>query len=110
MLSVADAITALGVYNIRPSYWNLDVLVGGSQKGFLLPPGLFGFNVVLGMASVIESYGLFFSWYYCVLLASSFCKFARRPLTADGLAKSITSALFSFSISSSFSYNLSLTL
>ncbi|MFN4320035.1 MAG: pyridoxal-phosphate-dependent aminotransferase family protein [Aquificaceae bacterium] len=40
VLSVADAITALGVYNIRPSYWNLDVIVGGSQKGFLLPPGL----------------------------------------------------------------------
>lgn len=40
VLCVADAITALGVYHIKPSDWNLDVLVGGSQKGFLLPPGL----------------------------------------------------------------------
>ncbi|MCS7262208.1 MAG: alanine--glyoxylate aminotransferase family protein [Aquificaceae bacterium] len=39
-LCVADAITALGVYHIRPSLWGLDVVVGGSQKGFLLPPGL----------------------------------------------------------------------
>ncbi|MCX7831263.1 MAG: aminotransferase class V-fold PLP-dependent enzyme, partial [Acidobacteria bacterium] len=40
MLCVADAITALGVYNIKPSSWGIDVLIGGSQKGFLLPPGL----------------------------------------------------------------------
>ncbi|MFN3598115.1 MAG: pyridoxal-phosphate-dependent aminotransferase family protein [Aquificaceae bacterium] len=40
LLCVADAITALGVYHIKPSQWGLDVIVGGSQKGFLLPPGL----------------------------------------------------------------------
>lgn len=40
VLCVADAITALGVYNIKPSSWGIDVLIGGSQKGFLLPPGL----------------------------------------------------------------------
>lgn len=40
VLCVADAITALGVYYIKPSEWGLDVVVGGSQKGFLLPPGL----------------------------------------------------------------------
>ncbi len=40
VLCIADAITALGVYNIKPSQWGIDVLVGGSQKGFLLPPGL----------------------------------------------------------------------
>ncbi len=39
-LCVADAITALGVYHIVPKDWKIDVLVGGSQKGFLLPPGL----------------------------------------------------------------------
>ena len=40
VLLVADAITALGVYKIVPSEWGIDVLVGGSQKGLLLPPGL----------------------------------------------------------------------
>ncbi|MCS7083585.1 MAG: alanine--glyoxylate aminotransferase family protein [Aquificaceae bacterium] len=39
-LCVADAITALGVYNIIPSSWGIDVLIGGSQKALLLPPGL----------------------------------------------------------------------
>ncbi|WP_448587371.1 pyridoxal-phosphate-dependent aminotransferase family protein [Thermocrinis sp.] len=40
VLLVADAITALGVYRIVPYQWGIDVLIGGSQKGFLLPPGL----------------------------------------------------------------------
>jgi aspartate aminotransferase-like enzyme len=40
VLLVADAITALGVYRIVPSQWGIDVLVGGSQKALLLPPGL----------------------------------------------------------------------
>jgi len=39
-LLVVDAITALGVYNIKPHEWGLDVVVGGSQKAFMLPPGL----------------------------------------------------------------------
>ena len=39
-LLVVDAITALGVYNMKPHEWGLDVVVGGSQKAFMLPPGL----------------------------------------------------------------------
>ncbi|MEZ0361547.1 MAG: alanine--glyoxylate aminotransferase family protein [Hydrogenobacter sp.] len=38
-LLVADAITALGVYNLKPSI-GIDVLIGGSQKALMLPPGL----------------------------------------------------------------------
>ncbi len=39
-LLVVDAITALGVYNLKPEELGIDVLVGGSQKAFMLPPGL----------------------------------------------------------------------
>jgi len=39
-LLVVDAITALGVYNIKPHERGIDVLIGGSQKAFMLPPGL----------------------------------------------------------------------
>ncbi len=39
-LLVVDAITALGVYDMKPHRWGLDVVVGGSQKAFMLPPGL----------------------------------------------------------------------
>ncbi|WP_024790797.1 MULTISPECIES: pyridoxal-phosphate-dependent aminotransferase family protein [unclassified Lebetimonas] len=38
IIIVADAITAMGVEDIDTA--NIDVLVGGSQKAFMLPPGL----------------------------------------------------------------------
>ena len=35
-----DGITAVGVMNIPFDQWGIDVLVGGSQKAWRLPPGL----------------------------------------------------------------------
>lgn len=37
---VVDAVTSLGVSELRPRAWELDVVVSGSQKGVGLPPGL----------------------------------------------------------------------
>ena len=37
---VVDAITALGVFDIKADEWGIDVLVAGSQKALMLPPGL----------------------------------------------------------------------
>jgi aspartate aminotransferase-like enzyme len=37
---VVDAITALGVYDIPTDKWGLDVVITGSQKALMLPPGL----------------------------------------------------------------------
>lgn len=37
---VVDAITALGVVSIPTDEWKIDVLVTGSQKALMLPPGL----------------------------------------------------------------------
>lgn len=37
---VVDAITAIGVIDIRPDDWGVDVIVTGSQKALMLPPGL----------------------------------------------------------------------
>lgn len=39
-LMIVDAITAVGVFDIRTDEWALDVVVAGSQKAFMLPPGL----------------------------------------------------------------------
>jgi aspartate aminotransferase-like enzyme len=39
-LCVVDAITALGVFDLRMDSWGLDVVVCGSQKALMLPPGL----------------------------------------------------------------------
>ncbi len=37
---VVDAISAMGVYDIKTDEWGLDVVVTGSQKSLSLPPGL----------------------------------------------------------------------
>ncbi len=37
---VVDAITALGVFDLKTDEWGIDVLVAGSQKAMMLPPGL----------------------------------------------------------------------
>lgn len=37
---VVDAITALGVFDLKTDEWGLDVVVAGSQKALMLPPGL----------------------------------------------------------------------
>jgi len=39
-LMVVDGITAIGVFDLPQDDWNIDVLVGGSQKALMLPPGL----------------------------------------------------------------------
>lgn len=37
---VVDAITGLGTMDLQTDAWNLDVVIGGSQKAFMIPPGL----------------------------------------------------------------------
>jgi len=39
-LLLIDAITALGITNIQSHAWGIDVIVTGSQKALMLPPGL----------------------------------------------------------------------
>ncbi len=40
ILSVCDAITACGVFDLPMDAWGIDVLITGSQKALMLPPGL----------------------------------------------------------------------
>ena len=44
-LSIVDAVTSLGAVNVPIDTWGLDVVCSGSQKGFMIPPGL-GFITV----------------------------------------------------------------
>ncbi len=37
---VVDAITALGVFDLKTDAWGLDVVITGSQKALMLPPGM----------------------------------------------------------------------
>ena len=40
VLLVVDGITAVGVFDIPMDRWGIDVLITGSQKALMLPPGL----------------------------------------------------------------------
>jgi aspartate aminotransferase-like enzyme len=39
-LFVVDAISALVAHDLRTDEWGIDIMIGGSQKGLMLPPGL----------------------------------------------------------------------
>ena len=39
-LFIVDAISALVAQDLKTDAWGVDVMIGGSQKGFMLPPGL----------------------------------------------------------------------
>lgn len=39
-LSVVDGVTSVGCMEVKMDNWEIDVLISGSQKGFMIPPGL----------------------------------------------------------------------
>ena len=39
-IMVVDGITGVGVFELPMDKWNIDILIGGSQKALMLPPGL----------------------------------------------------------------------
>jgi aspartate aminotransferase-like enzyme len=39
-LTIVDAVSSLGIANLEMDAWGVDVVLAGSQKGLMLPPGL----------------------------------------------------------------------
>jgi len=39
-LSIVDCVTSLGACNVPIDEWKLDIVASGSQKGYMIPPGL----------------------------------------------------------------------
>jgi alanine-glyoxylate transaminase/serine-glyoxylate transaminase/serine-pyruvate transaminase len=64
-LLMVDTISSLGSIDYRHDEWGIDVGIGGSQKGLMLPPGL-GFNAVskkgLAAAGAARLPRSFWSW------------------------------------------------
>jgi len=64
-LLMVDTISGLGSLEYEHDAWGIDVSVGGSQKGLMLPPGL-GFNAVsekaLGVANANPSMRSYWDW------------------------------------------------
>jgi len=39
-LSIVDCVTSIGACNVPVDEWQLDIVASGSQKGYMIPPGL----------------------------------------------------------------------
>jgi aspartate aminotransferase-like enzyme len=62
---VVDAVSGLGVVDIKTDEWSVDVVVAGSQKGLMLPPGLAFASVSEKAIKMMETSKLpkfYFSW------------------------------------------------
>ncbi len=57
-LFMVDTISSLGSMDYRHEEWQVDVTVGCSQKGLMLPPGL-GFNAISPKALAVSKTNLF---------------------------------------------------
>ena len=53
---MVDTISSLGSIDYRHDEWGVDVTVGGSQKGLMLPPGL-SFNAISEKALAASQIG-----------------------------------------------------
>jgi len=51
---VTDAVSGLGAHELRPDEWGVDIVVSGSQKTIMLPPGLGFISVSKGSWKWIE--------------------------------------------------------
>ena len=64
-LLMVDTISSLGSVDYRHDDWGVDITVGGSQKGLMLPPGL-SFNAIsdkaLAASKAAQGRKLFWSW------------------------------------------------
>lgn len=65
---VVDAISGLFADELKTDVWGVDVAIGGSQKGFMLPPGLSFLTLSLKAQKLIEKSNL--PKYYFGLLAA----------------------------------------
>jgi aspartate aminotransferase-like enzyme len=55
---VVDAITSLGVHPLPQDEWGVDVVVCGSQKGLMIPPGLASVSVAPWALAALDQPGL----------------------------------------------------
>lgn len=58
VMLVVDAITGLGVHPLEQDAWGVDVIVCGSQKGLMIPPGLASVSLAPWAAQAIDQDGL----------------------------------------------------
>ena len=62
-ISVVDGVTSVGCMDVKTDEWGIDVLISGSQKGFMIPPGL-AFLTASKRAWAVHEQCLYPSFYF----------------------------------------------
>ena len=79
---VVDAISGLGVIDLKTDEWGVDVVVSGSQKGLMLPPGL-GFISVSEKAWKLVNQAKSPRYYFDLRLAKKAWEQTDTPFTTS---------------------------
>ncbi|TMJ68202.1 MAG: aminotransferase class V-fold PLP-dependent enzyme [Alphaproteobacteria bacterium] len=91
-LFMVDTISSLASIDYRHDEWGVDVTVGGSQKGLMLPPGL-GFNAVsekaLAATKASKLPKSYFSWDDMLHEEGLERVFARHDRHAEGVRRAV---------------------
>jgi aspartate aminotransferase-like enzyme len=79
-LIAVDAITSAGAHDVRTDDWGLDAVVGGSQKGVMIPPGL-GYVAISQRAQARMKAGRHPVYYFDLLKAIASAEKGDTPYT-----------------------------
>ncbi len=80
VLMIIDGITAVGAHELRFDEWGLDVVVTGSQKGLMIPPGL-AFIALSDRAWAAAERSTLPKYYFDLLVARKAIKSEDTPWT-----------------------------
>jgi aspartate aminotransferase-like enzyme len=79
-LVVIDAITSAGAHDVMTDEWGLDAVIGGSQKGVMIPPGL-AYVALSGRAMAKMRAGRHHVYYFDLLKAVASAEKGDTPYT-----------------------------
>lgn len=79
-LLVVDAVSGLATADLQVDAWNLDVVIWGSQKAFMVPPGISGVCVSPRAWEAIES-STNSRFYFDLRLAKKYFSMGQTPFT-----------------------------
>ncbi|HEX5133593.1 MAG TPA: alanine--glyoxylate aminotransferase family protein [Candidatus Krumholzibacteria bacterium] len=79
-LIAVDAITSAGAHDVLTDEWGLDAVVGGSQKGVMIPPGL-GYVAISARAQAKMKAGRHPVYYFDLLKAIASAEKGDSPYT-----------------------------
>lgn len=77
---IVDAVSSLGAMELETDAWNLDVVVAGSQKSFMIPPGL-SFIAVSQRAWEVNARCTNARFYWDIQAARKYAEKGQTPFT-----------------------------